>query len=44
VERDGRWPGVEELRNVQGVFLSVTPAILAPGSEAAVRLRTLGLY
>jgi hypothetical protein len=43
-ERDARWPEAEELRNVQGVFLSVTPAILAPGSEAVVRLRTLGLY
>ncbi|HEX9698723.1 MAG TPA: hypothetical protein VGD06_04610 [Acidobacteriota bacterium] len=43
-ERDARWPGADELRNVQGLFLLVTPAILAPGSEAVVRLRTLGLY
>ncbi len=42
---DGRAsPRPEDLTRVEGVFFVVTPALLAPGSEAALELRRLGLY
>jgi hypothetical protein len=37
-------PGAEDLGRVEGVFFIVTPAVLAPGSEAELELRALGLY
>lgn len=41
---DARHPGISDLRAVHGVFVVVTPLMLAPGSEANATLRTLGLY
>ena len=41
---DARHPGIDDLRSVHGVFLVVTPVMLAPGSEVNATLRTLGLY
>ena len=41
---DARHPGAEELRAVRGVFLLVTPAMLAPGSEVEATSEMLGLY
>jgi hypothetical protein len=41
---DSRHPGPAELRAVRGVFLVVTPVMLAAGSEVEATLHRLGLY
>ena len=41
---EGGYASAREMERVEGVFLVVTPMILAPGSSVTLRLRRLALY